>query len=167
MRGTLISILISLVWTIPTAARDMMSDRGAQQAPANQAPAGQSAGGQSAGGQSTRGPSTSGQSIVQNFRSNLARAGYTDIRMVPNSFVVRAQDPNGVAVMLVLSPDSITVLTEAAPAEASGLPPDQAPDAGTPAPDRCVPPNAEGRAPRNRPPIELTFDMPVAGARLD
>jgi hypothetical protein len=162
MRGTLISILISLVWTIPTAARDMLSDPGAQQAPVNQAPAGQSA-----GGQSTRGLSTSGQSIGQNFRSDLARAGYTDIRMVPDSFVVRAQDPNGVAVMLVLSPDSITVLTEAAPAEASGLPPDQAPDAGTPAPDRCVPPNAEEGRLGNAPPIELTFDMPMTGARLD
>jgi hypothetical protein len=157
MRGTLISILISLVWTIPTAARDMPSDRGAQQAPANQASAGQSA----------RGQSTTGQSIGQNFRSNLARAGYTDIRMVPDSFVVRAQDPNGVAVVLVLSPDSITVLTEAAPAEASGLPPDQGPDAGTPAPDRCVPPNADEGRLGVAPPIELTFDMPMTGAGLD
>jgi hypothetical protein len=154
MRRTIISLLMPLVWGIPAAAQDLPPERGAQQTPASQAPSGQSTSGQSA----------SEQSIGQNFRSNLARADCTEIRMVPVSFVVRAKDPNGVSVMIVLSPDSITVLTEAAPGDASGLPSDQAPDAGTPAPDRCVPPNADEGRLGVAPPIELAFDIPVTGS---
>jgi hypothetical protein len=97
MRRMLILILVPLGWALPASAQNSPPDRAAQQAPACQAPSGQSTG--------------------QNIRSDLARSGYSDIQMVPESFVVRAKDPTGASVMTVLSPSSITVVTEATPAE--------------------------------------------------
>ncbi len=81
--------------------------------------------------------------------------------------VVRAKDPNGAPVMMVLSPNSITVVTEATPAETSGLPADAPPSANTPAPDRCVLPNAEEQLVGAIPPVDLAFDVAAMGARPD
>ena len=63
MRRMLILILVPLGWALPASAQNSPPDQAAQQAPACQAP--------------------SGQSIGQNIRSDLARAGYRDIQMVP------------------------------------------------------------------------------------
>jgi hypothetical protein len=41
------------------------------------------------------------------LRTRLAHAGFTDIEMVPTSFLVRAKDADGNSVTLVLSPDSV------------------------------------------------------------
>jgi hypothetical protein len=87
--------------------------------------------------------------------------------MVPDSFVVRAKEPNGVPVMMVLSPNSITVVTEAVADETSGLPADLPPNADAPAPDRCVLPNAEEGLVGAIPPIDLAFDVAALGARPD
>jgi len=119
MRRMLILILVPLGWAMPASAQNSPPDQAAQQAPACQAP--------------------SGQSIGQNIRSDLARAGYRDIRMVPDSFVVRAK--------------------ESPPAETSGLPADAPPDADTPAPDRCVLPNAQEGLVGAIPPIDPAFDV--------
>ena len=147
MRRMLILILVPLGWAMPASAQNSPPDQAAQQAPACQAP--------------------SGQSIGQNIRSDLARAGFRDIQMMPDSFVVRAKDPTGVSVMMVLSPNSITVVTEATPDETSGLPADAPPNADTPAPDRCVLPNAEEELVGAIPPIDLAFDVAAIGARPD
>ena len=138
MRRMLILILVPLGWAVPASAQNSPPDQAAQQAPACQA--------------------TSGQSIRQNIRSDLARAGYGDIQMVPDSFVVRAKDPTGVSVMMVLSPNSNTVVTEATSAEASGLPAEAPPNADVPAPDRCVLPNAQEGLVGAIPPIDPAFD---------
>jgi hypothetical protein len=147
MRRMLILILVPLGWAMPASAQNSPPDQAAQQAPACQAP--------------------SGQSIGQNIRSDLARAGYRDIQMVPDSFVVRAKDPTGVSVMMVLSPNSITVVTEAISDETSGLPADPPPNGDAPAPDRCVLPNAEEALVGAIPPIDLAFDVAAIGARPD
>ena len=86
MRRMLILILVPLGWAMPASAQNSPPDQAAQQAPACQAP--------------------SGQSIGQNIRSDLARAGYRDIQMVPDSFVVRAKAADGKPVVLLLYPDS-------------------------------------------------------------
>jgi hypothetical protein len=57
--------------------------------------------------------------------------------------MVRAKDPDGAPIMVVLSPDSITVLTEATSGEEDGMPSDPTPSAATPPHDRCVAPNPE------------------------
>ena len=151
MRRMLILILVPLGWAMPASAQNSPPDQAAQQAPACQAP--------------------SGQSIGQNIRSDLARAGFRDIQMMPDSFVVRAKDPIRTLVigfsLLVLSPNSITAVTEATPAETSGLPADLPPNADTPAPDRCVLPNAEEELVGAIPPIDLAFDVAAIGARPD
>src|SRR3954453_9927723 len=66
---------------------------------------------------------------------------------------------------LVLSPNSITVVTEATPAETGGLPADAPPSADTPAPDRCVLPNTEEGLAGAIPPIDLAFDVVAIAAR--
>jgi hypothetical protein len=147
MRRMLILILVPLGWAMPASAQHSPPDQAAPQAPACQAP--------------------SGQAIGQNIRSDLARAGYRDIQMVPDSFVVRAKDPRGIPVMMVLSPNSITVVTEVTPDETSGLPADEPPNADTPAPDRCVLPNAEEGLVGAIPPIDPAFDVAAIEARLD
>jgi hypothetical protein len=53
--------------------------------------------------------------IENELRTRLARAGFTDIEMIPTSFLVRAKDAAGNSVMLVLSPDSSVELKQAAP----------------------------------------------------
>ena len=67
--------------------------------------------------------------------------------------------------MMVLSPNSITVVTEVTPAETGGLPADAPHNADTPAPDRCVLPNAEEGLVGAISPIDLAFDMAAIGAR--
>ncbi len=50
--------------------------------------------------------------IAQKMRDDLSKAGFTDIRIMPSSFLVRAKDSSGNPVMMVVNPDSITEITE-------------------------------------------------------
>ena len=50
------------------------------------------------------------RSIEGSIQMRLALAGFTDIAMVPTSFLVRAKDRDGKPVMLMLSPDGIADL---------------------------------------------------------
>jgi hypothetical protein len=59
---------------------------------------------------SPQNPST--ESIVQGIRSDLAQAGFTDIELIPRSFLVRAKDQDGNPTVLVVGPDSISAVTE-------------------------------------------------------
>lgn len=64
-------------------------------------------------GQTT--PSEPGMTLRQQVQNDLAKAGYTDIRVMPESFLVRAKDPKGNAVMMLINPDSLTEVTTASP----------------------------------------------------
>jgi hypothetical protein len=55
---------------------------------------------------------TQNQPIRQQVQNNLEQAGYTDIEIMPESFLVRAKDKNGNSVMMVINPDSVTAITE-------------------------------------------------------
>jgi hypothetical protein len=46
-------------------------------------------------------------SVEDALRTLLARAGFTDIEMMPTSFLVHAKDVDGNSVTLVFSPDSL------------------------------------------------------------
>ena len=74
----------------------------------NSAPAG-STSGQSAA-PNPQGPAQLGQKL----RDDLARAGFTNITIMPSSFVVRAKDRQGNPVMMIINPDSLTEVTEGA-----------------------------------------------------
>jgi|SRR5579864_5101922 hypothetical protein len=59
-----------------------------------------------------QGQNQSAGSIRQQVLSNLQNSGYTDIKIMPQSFLVRAKDRDGNPVMMVINPDSITAITE-------------------------------------------------------
>jgi hypothetical protein len=50
--------------------------------------------------------------IAQKMRDDLSKAGFTDIHIMPSSFLVRAKDSAGNPVMMVVNPDSVTAITE-------------------------------------------------------
>lgn len=49
--------------------------------------------------------------LRQQVRQNLAAAGFTDIKVMPESFLVRAKDRTGNPVMMIINPDSVTAVT--------------------------------------------------------
>jgi hypothetical protein len=51
------------------------------------------------------------QAIQQKVQKNLQDAGFTDIHIMPSSFLVRAKDKDGNPVMMVINPDSVTAVT--------------------------------------------------------
>jgi Protein of unknown function (DUF1236) len=57
------------------------------------------------------GQDQSATSIRAQVKDNLADAGFTNIRIMPESFLVRANDKDGNPVMMVINPDSITAVT--------------------------------------------------------
>jgi len=57
------------------------------------------------------------QSIQAQVKNNLAQAGFSDIRIMPESFLVRAKDRDGNPVMMVINPDSVTAVTAASGSE--------------------------------------------------
>ena len=64
-------------------------------------------GAQSGWGQSSPGGSVSADT-QQKIRQSLEQSGFKDIRVVPETFVVRAQAPDGSRIVMLLSPDQIS-----------------------------------------------------------
>jgi hypothetical protein len=63
-------------------------------------------------------PSNSQSSTIQNperlpdeLRQRVTDAGFTDVKVVPSSFVVQAKNKAGHPVLMQISPDSMTILT--------------------------------------------------------
>lgn len=50
-------------------------------------------------------------SLQQDLKARLEKAGFTDVRVLPDSFLVRADDKSGNAVMMSITPDSLTAVT--------------------------------------------------------
>ena len=50
--------------------------------------------------------------LSQKLHDDLAKAGFTDITIMPSSFLVRAKDSQGNPVMMVINPESATEVTE-------------------------------------------------------
>jgi hypothetical protein len=93
----------------------LMAGSSSAQAPSSQTPAAQN---QPTQNQTESNRTTSGggqaqnQSIRQQVQRNLQQAGYTDISIMPESFLVGAKDKDGNPVMMVINPDSVTAITE-------------------------------------------------------
>jgi hypothetical protein len=49
--------------------------------------------------------------VQQDLHQDLAKAGYTDIQIVPGSFLVRAKDKQGNETEMMISPHSMTEVT--------------------------------------------------------
>lgn len=50
--------------------------------------------------------------LREHLRAVLQSSGFSDIRMMPSSFVIRAKDQDGVPVVMSVSPDSVTEVAE-------------------------------------------------------
>ena len=50
--------------------------------------------------------------MAQKLRDDLSKAGYTDVTVAPTGFMVRAKDSQGNPVMMMISPDSVTAITQ-------------------------------------------------------
>ena len=50
--------------------------------------------------------------IGRALRAELTKSGFTNINIVPTSFMVRATDSQGNPVMMVVSPDSVTAIMQ-------------------------------------------------------
>ncbi len=64
-------------------------------------------------GTDTSGPLSGpmGAVVQQKIHNEMSQAGFTDIHVMPQSFLVRAKDSSGNPVMMVINPDSITAVT--------------------------------------------------------
>ena len=58
------------------------------------------------------------QNLPQSLRQRLTSAGFSDVRIVPSSFLITARDSNGRPVMMRITPNSMFFLTEI-PADSS------------------------------------------------
>ena len=82
----------------------------------------------SANSANTSTPSTT--PLRDNIRGMLQRSGFSDIRVMPSSFMIRAKDQQGNPVMMSVSPDSITEISELGTSGRNG-PTDNSADAST------------------------------------
>lgn len=57
------------------------------------------------------GSGTSAPQISQKLRQSLTQAGYTDVQVVPESFLIHAKNKSGNPVMMMVTPDSMTEVT--------------------------------------------------------
>jgi hypothetical protein len=60
------------------------------------------------------------QNIPQELRQKLTADGYTEVKIMPSSFLVSAKNKSGEPVMMRIGPDSMTVLTEEPVAQTTG-----------------------------------------------
>jgi hypothetical protein len=58
-----------------------------------------------------QGSSADATQIEQNIRQDLSKAGYTDIQVMPGSFLVHAKDSKGNPTEMMVSPHSVTAVT--------------------------------------------------------
>ncbi len=93
MRKLLLTAVLPLALMTAAQAQSPQSSQPQAQSP-SQGPSGQTS-----------------QAVQQHVRQNLQQAGFTDIQLMPSSFLVRAKDKDGNPVMMVINPDSITAVT--------------------------------------------------------
>jgi hypothetical protein len=89
MRSLIILTMLPLVTAIPAQAQDPTTTLNQSQSSPGDA-----------------------QTIQQQVQNKLQQAGFTDVQIMPSSFLVRAKDKDGNPVMMVISPDSVTTVTE-------------------------------------------------------
>jgi len=106
MQRILIPALLALTFALPAAAATSST-------PANNATDHSNATTEQSNGQAT-------PQIAAQLRQSLADAGFTDIHVMPQSFLVRAKDKQGNPVMMVMNPDSLTAVTAIPAQGASG-----------------------------------------------
>ncbi len=56
-------------------------------------------------------PGMSSSSVRQHLMQDLEKAGYTNVKITPASFVAQAKNKQGEPVTMLISPDSVTMIT--------------------------------------------------------
>jgi hypothetical protein len=64
--------------------------------------------------------SSASGSLRSHVRGMLQSSGFTDIRMLPSSFMIRAKDKDGNPVVMSVSPDSVTEVSEMGTSDGNG-----------------------------------------------
>jgi hypothetical protein len=59
------------------------------------------------------------QQLPQTIKNKLEQDGFSDVKVVPGSFLVSAKDKNGDNVNMIIGPHSMMVLTESSSSESS------------------------------------------------
>jgi Protein of unknown function (DUF1236) len=80
---------------------------------------------------------TSQMPLRDNIRSMLQRSGFSDIQIMPSSFMIRAKDQQGNPVIMSISPDSVTEISELGTSGGNG-PSDNSANASTATKYNCV-----------------------------
>ena len=70
--------------------------------------------------QSSNNSPPSAAQIQQNLHQELSKAGYTDIQIIPGSFLVRAKDSKGNPTEMMVTPNSLTAVTAMNGSNSSG-----------------------------------------------
>lgn len=70
-----------------------------------------SSGGQAGQGGATNRSGGSGMAMRTRLRQDLAKAGFTNISVMPEAFAVHATNSQGQRVFMLISPDSVTEIT--------------------------------------------------------
>ena len=52
-------------------------------------------------------PSRTSETLAQQLKNNLQQSGYSDVIVMPGSFIVRAQDPQGNPIEMIVTPTSV------------------------------------------------------------
>lgn len=100
MRSTILTATgLALALALPAAAQSTQ-------------PNGSSSNASSSSGQQSGMSNQANMNIRQHVAQDLQQAGFTDVQVMPESFLVRAKDKQGRPVMMVINPDSITAITE-------------------------------------------------------
>lgn len=61
--------------------------------------------------QQSKAQSTPNAPIQQQVKQDLSQEGFTNVQVMPESFLVRATDKSGNRIMMILNPDSVTAVT--------------------------------------------------------
>ena len=78
-----------------------------------------------AGAQSPAADENAGQIVMKRIHDDLTAQGYKDVTVVPSAFIVSGTNREGKPVMMLIGPNSMTMLTPSDPGDAS-QPPQQA-----------------------------------------
>jgi len=110
MRKLLTSTLLSLAWIVPAVAQD--ASPGQPVAPNTASDQNDSL-------------KDAAQAIQQLIQERLASAGFTDIQMVPNSFLISAKDRDGHPVTMMAAPSEFGNAGPGQDDDADDMPSDQ------------------------------------------
>jgi hypothetical protein len=67
----------------------------------------------------TSAPKSAGAGVREQLTTNLQKSGFTDVKVMADSFLIEAKDKAGNPVTMFLSPGSLTEVTDASPGDAS------------------------------------------------